>query len=261
MTRSDGSPHPNLRDRVRRRLRHADLEALLPYLLVGVLLTVAVVTLGHDIRRHLDAIEAWVAARGPWGVVAFVGLFVVATSALFPESALSIAAGALFGLFEGFAAVVAASFLAAAAQFVLARGLLRGRIERALAGRPWLAAIQRTALRGETKLQTLLRLTPLNPASISYAMGAAGVRFPGFILACVGMVPTLFLEVYFGYAGKHVARIAGRSARSVIVHDIVVFAGLAACVLVVVLVSRMARKAVIEAVAETDAGRPTEVAK
>jgi len=32
-------------------------------------------------------------------------------------------------------------------------------------------------------------------------------------------------------------------------------------VLIVVFVSRMARKAVIEAVAETDAGRPTEVAK
>jgi uncharacterized membrane protein YdjX (TVP38/TMEM64 family) len=246
---------------VRRRLAHADLEALLPYLLVGVLLTVAVVALGRDVRHHLDAIEAWVAARGPWGVVAFVALFVVATSALFPESALSIAAGALFGLAEGVMAVVVASFLAAALQFLLARGLLRGRIERALAGRPWLAAIQRAALRDETKLQTLLRLTPLNPASISYAMGAAGVRFPGFILACLGMVPTLFLEVYFGYAGRHVARIVGRSTRAVIVHDVVVFAGLAACILVVVLVSRMARKAVIAAVGTADAGRPAEVAR
>jgi len=258
MTRSEDGPRLFFRDRVRRRLRHADLEALFSYLLVGALLAVVVVALGRDIRHHLDAIEAWVSALGPWGVVAFVGLFVVVTSALFPESALSIAAGALFGLSEGVVAVVVASFLAAAVQFLLARGLLRARIERALAGRPWLAAIQRTALRDETKLQTLLRLTPLNPASISYAMGAAGVRFPGFILACVGMVPTLFLEVYFGYAGRHVARIAGRSTRAVIVHDVVVFAGLAACLVVVVLVSRMARKAVIAAVEEADPGRPAE---
>jgi len=261
MTLSDDGPLLLLRDRVRRRLRHADLEALLPYLLVGALLTVAVVALGRDVRHHLDAIEAWVSARGPWGVVAFVALFMVATSALFPESALSITAGALFGLPQGVAAVVVASFLAAALQFLLARGLLRERVQRALAGRPWLAAIQRTALEDETKLQTLLRLTPLNPASISYAMGAAGVRFPGFVLACAGMVPTLFLEVYFGYAGRHVARIAGRGTRAVIVHDVVVFAGLAACILVVVLVSRMARKAVIAAVDAADAGQPAEIAK
>lgn len=254
MISSDRRPHFVLREHVRRRLRRADLEALLPYLVLGLTLTIAVVALGRDIRHHLDAMEAWASARGPLGWVATVALFVVLTSALFPESALSITAGALFGLWEGMATVVVASFLAAALQFVLARGLLRGPIERALASRPWLAAVQRTALRDETKLQTLLRLTPLNPASISYAMGAAGVRFPGFILACAGMIPTLFLEVYFGYAGRHVARLAGRSTQAVILHDVVVFSGLAACILVVVLVSRRARKAVIAAV--DSAARP-----
>lgn len=261
VTHPDRPPHATLRDRVRRRFRHADVEALLPYLLLGTLLAVAIVVLGRDVEHHLHAIEAWVSARGPWGVVAFIGLFVVVTSALFPESALSIAAGALFGLTAGFAAVVVASFLAAAAQFALARGLLRNRIARILEREPSLAAIQRAALGDETRLQTLLRLTPLNPASVSYAMGAAGVRFPGFLLACLGMVPALFLEVYFGYAGKHVARIAGRSARAVIAHDAMVFAGLAASVVVVVLVSRMARRAVIDAVAETDTDGPAGAAK
>lgn len=255
MIRFGDPAHPTLRDRVRRRFRNADMEALVPYVLLGALLAVAIVVLGRDVRHHLVTIEGWVAARGAWGVVTFVALFVVVTSVLFPESALSIAAGALFGLTEGFGAVLVASFLAAAVQFALARGLLRNRIERILERKPSLAAFQQAALGDETRLQTLLRLTPLNPASISYAMGAAGVRFPGFLLACLGMVPTLFLEVYFGYAGKHVARIAGRSVRAMLVHDAVVFAGLAASVLVVVMVSRMARKAVVEAVAETHGER------
>lgn len=254
MTSPGGPPRGTLRDRVRHRLRWADLEALLPYLLLATLLAVAVVVLGRDVRLHLAAIEAWVAARGPGGTVVFAVLFVVVTSALFPESVLSMAAGALFGLGEGFAAVAVASLVAAALQFTLARGLLRARIGRIVNRRPALAAFQRAALRDETRLQTLLRLTPLNPASLSYAMGAAGVRFSGFLLACAGMLPMLFLEVYFGYAGKHVARIAGRSARAVIVHDVVVFAGLAASIVVVVLVSRVAMRAVIAAVEEDEAG-------
>jgi len=252
MTSPDVSPPPLPRGRVGRRLAHADLEALVPYAIAGVLLAVTVIVLGRDIRHHLDAIETWVAARGPLGLVAFVALFVVATSALFPESVLSIAAGALFGLAEGAAAVLAASLVAAVLQLLLARGLLHARVQRVLAERPWLAAIQRATLRDELKLQTLLRLTPLNPASISYAMGAAGVRLPGFVLACLAMTPTLFLEVYFGYAGRHVARIAGRGAQGVLVHDVVVFAGLAACVVAVVVVSRTARRAVMAAVAEEE---------
>jgi uncharacterized membrane protein YdjX (TVP38/TMEM64 family) len=238
------------RDRVRRFFERVDFGAVVPYLLVGLLLVAAVVVLGRDIEHHLNAMERWVEDQGAWGPVVFGGVFIVVTSMLFPESVLSMVAGALFGLTQGLATVVAASLVAAALQYGLARRLLRGRIQKILAKRPSLAALQRAALQDEVRLQALLRLTPLNPASLSYTMGAAGVRFSGFMLACAAFVPNLVLEVYFGYAGKHVARIAGRSARGVILHDIVVFAGLAACVVVMVSVSRMARKAVTEAVGE-----------
>jgi uncharacterized membrane protein YdjX (TVP38/TMEM64 family) len=148
--------------------------------------------------------------------------------------------------------VVAGSLLAAALQFLLSQHLLRTQIQRALAGRPALAAIQRGVSRDTYRLQVLLRLTPLNPATVSYMLGAAGVRFSGFLLACLALIPNLFIEVYFGRVGKHVARMAGRDARTVYLHDLVVIGSLAVCVIVVVLVSRMARKAVLEAVAEAE---------
>ena len=135
-------------------------------------------------------------------------------------------------------------------QFALSHRLLRARIQRALAARPALAAIQRAVKRDELHLQVLLRLTPLNPATISYLLGAAGVRFSGFLLACLALAPTLIIEVYFGYTGKHIARMAGRDARTVYLHDLTVIAGLAVCIIVIILVSRMARKAVLEAEAE-----------
>jgi len=239
-------------ERVHRLIGRAVSGAVLPYLLLGGLTVAAVIVLGRDIEHHIAAIETWVEAQGPRGRIVFALFFVATTSALIPESILSMIAGALFGPIEGLSVVVAASLVAAALQYGLARGLFRARIERWLGARPPLVAIRQAVLRDEVRLQTLLRLTPLSPASQNYAMGAAGVRFPGFLLASLATTPQFLLEVYFGYAGKHVARIAGRSARAIIIHDVVVVGGLAACLLTVLLLSRLARRAVEEAVAGVD---------
>jgi len=165
---------------------------------------------------------------------------------------LCIIAGALFGLYWGVAAVLAGSLLAGAMQFALSQKLLRARIQRALAARPSLVAIQRAVGRDEFRLQVLLRLTPLNPATISYLLGAAGVRFSGFMIACLALTPNLAIEVYFGHVGKHAARLVGSDARTAHLHNLAIIGGLAVCIAVMVLVSKMARKAVMQAVAQTE---------
>jgi uncharacterized membrane protein YdjX (TVP38/TMEM64 family) len=239
-------------DRVRRFLARAYSRAALPYLLVGLLLIVAIVFGGREIGHHINAIESWITKLGPWGVLAFVGLFTLATSFLLPDTVLCIIAGALFGLGWGVGAVLAGSLLAGTMQYALSRKLLRARIQRMLAARPSLAAIQRAVSRDEFRLQVLLRLTPLNPATINYLLGAAGVRFSGFLIACLALTPNLAIEVYFGHVGKHAARLLGSNARTAHLHDLAIIGGLSVCVVVMVLVSRMARKAVMQAVAETD---------
>jgi uncharacterized membrane protein YdjX (TVP38/TMEM64 family) len=232
---------------------HARTRTILTYVATGLPLIAAAILAGHDIARHAVEVEAWIAQLGPWGALAFAGLFVVATSLLLPETLLSIMAGALFGLVWGFLAVLAGTLLAATLQYALSRWMLRATIQRMLAMRLSLAAIQNAVMKNELKLQLLLRLTPLNPATISYVLGTAGVRFPGFLLACLALIPSTLIEVYFGYAGKHVAHMAGRTTRDVYLHDFIVFAGLAATIIVVVIVSRMAHKAVMDAVAATPA--------
>jgi uncharacterized membrane protein YdjX (TVP38/TMEM64 family) len=218
---------------------------------IGVLLVLAIVTLGREITHHIDAIEAWIANLGPWGVLAFIALFVVATSLLIPDTLLCVIAGVLFGIPWGVAAVVAGSLLGASLQYALSRRLLRARIERMLEARPSLPAIQRAVRHDEFRLQVLLRLTPLNPATISYLLGTAGVRFSGFLVACLALVPALFIEVYFGHAGKHMATAAGDGARTSTVHDVAVIVGVGIGILVLVVVSRMARTAIHQAVAES----------
>ena len=244
--------NPETSNLVRQFLKHAHFRAALPYLAVALLLIAAIVVGGREFEHHIKAIESWITELGPWGVLAFVGLFTLATSFLLPDTVLCIIAGALFGVGWGAGAVLVGSILAATVQFALAHQLLRALIERTLAARPSLAAIQRAISRDEFRLQVLLRLTPLNPATISYLLGAAGVRFSGFLIACLALAPNLVIEVYFGHVGKQAVRLAGSDARAVHLHDLAIIGGLAVCVAVMVLVSRMARKAVTEAVAQSD---------
>ncbi len=220
------------------------------YLAVGALLAAAIYFAGKDLAHHLAILEAWIERLGPWGLIAWAGLLVIATSALIPGSIFSIVAGALFGLAQGAAVVLAGNLLAASLQYALSRGLLRRRIEKMLGRKPGFAAIQNAVKQDQLRLQLLLRLTPLNPATVSYLLGAAGVRFSTFLIACIGLVPHLILEVYLGYAGKHIAQMVSLDTSAAGLHDAVLFAGLAVTIVIIALVSRMARQAVRKAVTE-----------
>jgi len=85
-------------NRVQRFLARAHSRAAMPYLAIGLLMLIAIVVAGRDIDHHINAIESWINNLGPMGVLAFVGLFVLATSFLLPDTVLCIIAGALFGL-------------------------------------------------------------------------------------------------------------------------------------------------------------------
>lgn len=221
----------------------------LPWVVLGGALVLVILALGREVGRHTDMIEASIAALGPWALLGFVVVFVLLTSLLVPDTLLAIIAGALFGTAKGFGAVLVAAILAAALQYAISSRLLRARIEAALDRRPKLAAIQRAVIRDELHLQVLLRLTPVNPATISYLLGAAGVRFSGFLIACVALSPSLVTEVYFGRAGRHIALMTLHRG-GFYAHDLTLLGGLAACIVTLIVVSRMAQKALSRAVAE-----------
>ena len=230
-------------------VRRAGKRAVLPFIAVAVVVVALIVLLGREAGHHVAAIERWIAALGPTGRVVFVGLFVVGTSVLIPESLFAIGAGAVFGLWPGLVTVFVGNALAATLQYVLARRLLRDRIQRLLSSRPQLAAAQRAVAQDEIRLQLLLRLTPLNAASLSYVFGAAGVRFAGFLFACIGLIPHVMMEVYLGHAGQQLTRISGRRHHS-LTHIAVTFGGLLIIAIVVIIVSRIARKTIQREIAE-----------
>lgn len=235
----------------RRRLLSRELRAILPLALAVILIVIAVVVVGHETEHHLKAIEAWIEQLGPWGRLAFVGMVIIGTSLLIPESLFGLAAGALFSLLWGIGLLLIANMLAAALQYFLARRLLHKPIQRALETRPLLHAIQRAVIGNELRLQFLLRLTPLNPALVSYLLGAAGVRFGGFMLASLTLVSHFAIEVYLGHVGKQLVTGGFDSGQGVQLHEWLIYAGTAIGVIAVVLVSKAAHRAVLREISES----------
>ena len=231
--------------------KRARVETILSYAVPSAILVTAVVFLGDEIGRHVRDFEEWTDGLGPWAMVVFVLLYAVLSSVCVPDTLLGIVAGASFGFTRGLAVVAVSSLIGATLQYALSRRLFKAAIDGAVASKPTLAAIQAAVRQQELRLQVLLRLTPLNRAMTSYVLGAAGVRLVRFLVAFAAILPNLCLEVYFGYAGKHLAKVAGQLHHTAVLHDIAMVAGLAVAITVMVLVSRMARKAVDAATADT----------
>ena len=216
-------------------------------MLIGLCVLAAVVWFGRHAGEEIKAMEGWIAGHGVWGWVVFVGMMVVFTSMFVPDTVMAVAAGVLFGLAWGSLLTVAGAILTAALNFLTARTLLRTRIEKMLEEHPKLRAIQRAVDREGLRLQLLLRLSPINPVSVSYVLGASGTRFSTFMFATIGLIPGLFCEVYFGYLASHVTKVAGNVSEHSTLRTVVTVVGFVFCIMLMVFISRVATKAIAEA--------------
>lgn len=225
-------------------------------LLVGSCLLAAVVWFGRHAVEDIEAMETWIAGHGVWGWVAYVGMVIVFTSMFVPDTLLAFAAGALFGLGWGTVLTVVGVVLTAALNFLTARSLLRSRIEKMLEQHPKLRAIQRAADREGLRLQLLLRLAPINPVSVSYVLGASGVRFSTFLLATAGLIPVVFVEVYFGYLANHVTTVAGNVSEHSTLHTVMTVVGFVVSIVLMIYITRVASRAIAEAELDSATDRP-----
>lgn len=219
-------------------------------LVLGLLLAIAALVLGgRALGGALTAAVARVDALGAWGPAAFVALYVVACVLAIPGSALTLAAGAAFGLGGGLVASFTGAMLGSTAAFLVARHGARARLAARFADDPRFDAIDRAvAARGRTVV-FLLRLSPAIPFSLlNYALGLTRVPLRDYVLGGIGMLPGTLLYVYYGKVAGDVAALAGRAAPP---RDAGYYAvlglGLVATIAVTVLVTRVARRALADA--------------
>lgn len=163
---------------------------------------------------------------------AVIGLFV-------PASILTIGAGALFGVIGGSIVVLIGATLTATIAFVLARTVLRKKIEAMAAKYPKFRAVDRAVAREGAKIVVLVRLAAVFPfLFVNYAFGLTGIRtIPYVVSTFVGIIPGAVAFVYLGAAGAAAATQNKAKTIFTIVGVIIAFA-------VSIFVARIANRAI-----------------
>lgn len=190
---------------------------------------------------------------GAMGVALFIVVYVLAEVALLPGSLFTLAAGFAYGPVGGLLVASPASVLAATVAFVLGRTGLRGWVKTWITRYPAAHALDTAIGRNSFKLIFLLRLSPVIPFNIlNYALGLSDAKVGRYVVASfIGMLPGTWMYVYLGSLATTAAELtdAGRGAGPQRLALTII--GLLATVIVVVLVTRAARRALDEELARS----------
>src|SRR5437588_57116 len=131
--------------------------------------------------------------------------------------------------------------------------------EKRLAGNPRFAALDQAVAAGGFKIVLLTRLSPLFPFTfLNYALGLTKVRFRDYVLASwIGMLPGTVMYVYLGSTVTELADVVAGHVEGGAARRVLFFVGLAATVVVTVYVTRLARRALRQAIPDPEsAGVP-----
>jgi uncharacterized membrane protein YdjX (TVP38/TMEM64 family) len=223
-------------------------------ILVLILLTAAAAgsLIFLPVTAYLYDFLDWVRGMGVCGPVVFGAVYVGACVLFVPGSVLTLGAGFVFGVVVGTITVSASSVAGASAAFLLGRTLLRDWIQARIARNPRFHALDAAVQRQGFLIVLLCRLSPIFPFNLlNYALGLTRVSFRDYLLASwLGMLPGTVLYVYLGSTLKSLADLAAGKVEGGVARWVLFGIGLVATVAVTVVVTRLARKALRQAVPE-----------
>jgi uncharacterized membrane protein YdjX (TVP38/TMEM64 family) len=187
----------------------------------------------------------WVKGTGPAGGMLYAVFYVLGTALFFPGLPLTLGAGFIYGAVIGTLVVSPASVAGASLAFLIARYLARDWVARRLKKYPQAAVIDRAIEKNGFKVVVLLRLQPVLPFNmLNYALGLTSIRLRDYILASwIGMFPATVLYVYLGSIMNDVSDLLRGRPNSGVAGRILLWGGLAAIVILVWWLGRIARKA------------------
>ena len=170
---------------------HALLRYAAPRMAFLILLIVAITALLTANKGATQLPDWWhsIQAAGPAATGAVVPLYAFCTLAPVPRNVLSVATGAVFGLWWGFALAYAGAVLGAVAAFWAARWMGREAVKK-LAGRR-LAPLNDKLGRNELVAVIAARLAPLIPfTAFNYLAGLTEITFRAYLTGTLmGIVP------------------------------------------------------------------------
>jgi uncharacterized membrane protein YdjX (TVP38/TMEM64 family) len=207
-----------------------------------VLIAFSIAAAVFPVRDWIRNLIDWVQQLGPAGIAIFIGAYAIATVFFLPGWIFTVTAGLLFGVVGGTAVALSGATIGAALAFLVARYLVRDSIQNLAGSNPRFHAIDEAIGENGWKIVGLLRLNPLIPFNLSnYFYGITAIRFwPYVLISAIGMLPGTLLYAYLGAVGK--ATLAAKSPPSVWRY-LLIGVGLGATIVVIIIISRMARKA------------------
>lgn len=220
-----------------------DLKTVLRSVGVAIPILIAL-ALGRLLSPWLPQFAAWVNTMGVWAPVAFVATYVVVVVCMLPAFLLTMVGGAVFGFAKGSMLVMTGAMLGATSAFLIGRYFARDQVARRVASNPTLTAIDRAVGEDGLKLVFLIRLSPIFPFVLTnYALGVTRVRLRDFIIGTLGFAPIVLTYAAYGSASGGAPRADGSAPTS----PIVLAAGIVATIVLGVLLTRMAQRAIRDA--------------
>jgi uncharacterized membrane protein YdjX (TVP38/TMEM64 family) len=147
-------------------------------LFAAVVLSLIVLARVFGLGERLQELRDWIAGMGNLGMVAYVGLYIVAVVAAVPGLPISIAGAAIFGAFKGVILVSIGSTLGASLAFLIARYLARDAVYRRLSGNDKFRRLDRLTEQHGAVIVAITRLVPLFPFNLlNYGYGLTRIPF------------------------------------------------------------------------------------
>lgn len=168
-----------------------------PVVLIALAAAVIVIARGFGAGDRIADIRDWIESLGAWGPVVFVGIYILGVVAALPGSALTLAAGALFGSVIGIVVVSIGATCGAGLAFLISRYLARDAVVAWLGRNENFRKLDRMTKEHGAVIVALTRLVPLFPFNLlNYGFGLTRVSFRTYLFwSWLCMLPGAVLYV------------------------------------------------------------------
>lgn len=196
------------------------------------------------VQEWITTFREWAEAQGSTGWFVFIVIYAIATVVSFPASILTIAAGVAWGL-KGFPIVLVGATIGATLAFLVARYILRSKVQKSIENKPRLKAVERAVSEEGWKIVGLMRLSPAIPFTLqNFFFGTTSVGAIPYTLATFfGIMPGTLLYLWIATLGGEAA--AGGDSASTLKY-VFFGVGIIATIIVTIIVGRKAKQKLAE---------------
>ena len=195
------------------------------------------------------ALVSWAQSQGVRGMFVYGAFYAILTVFMIPGSLMTLGAGFIYGPLQGILLVSPASVLGASGAFIFGRYLFRSAIADRIQKNPKFAAVDRAIGKQGFKIVLLLRLSPLFPFTLlNYALGLTRISLWHYIASSfIGMLPGTFLYIYLGSIATTLGEAFSGGQKDDPFKSALYWGGLLATIVVTIFITRIAKKALKEA--------------